>query len=144
MKILFTDKLGWLLNYQKDLVKWQELIRIIEEAVSFVKFQGIYRDCDIDLMGLPTFEAKTKQAKLVREELLDFIDQEAQKAKGNERLLGSSEIIESVFGKYKQLEHDQSKSGFTVFLMSLAASVSKTTADVVRNALETVPTNTST
>lgn len=136
----FADKLGWLVDYQKDILKWHELIRIVEEAVGFVKFQGIYRDCDIELLELQTFEARTKQSKRVREELLDFIDQEAQKAKGNERLLGSSEIIESVFGKYKQLEHDQSKSGFTVFLMSLAASVSKTTAGVVRNALETVPT----
>ncbi len=135
-----TDKLGWLFDYEKYLAKWQELIRIVEEAVSFVKFQGIYRDCEIDLMGLPTFKGQTEQAKNVREELLDFIGQEAQKAKGNERLLGSSEIIESVFGKYKQLEHDQSKSGFTVYLLSIAASVSKTTEDVVRSALETVRT----
>jgi len=72
--------------------------------------------------------------------LLDFIAQEAKKAKGNERLLGSSEVIESVFGKYKQLEHDQSKSGFTGYLLSIAASVSTTTEDVIRKALETVRT----
>lgn len=134
------EKLGWLLSYEKQLGQWQDLIQIVEGAVDFLKFQGVYRDCEIDLMELPTFEAKTKQAKKVREDLLDFISQEAKKAKGNERLLGSSEIIESVFGKYKQLEHDQSKSGFTGYLLSIAASVSKTTEDVIRKALETVRT----
>jgi len=58
----------------------------------------------------------------------------------DERLLGTSEIIESVFGKMKRLEHDQAKSGFTVFILSLAAIVSKTTTEVVHKALETIPT----
>ena len=55
-------------------------------------------------------------------------------------LLGSSEIIESVFGKLKNLEQDQVKSGFTAMLLSLAATVSKTSRDVIQKALETVPT----
>ena len=134
------EKLGWLYDYKKDIVKWGDLIRIVEEAVEFVNFQGIYRDCEIDLMNMPTFEGQTEQAKDIREELLDFIGYEGQKAKANERLLGSSEVIESLFGKYKRLEHDQSKSGFTSYVLSIAASVSKTTEDVVRKALETIKT----
>jgi hypothetical protein len=134
------SKLGWLTDYRSDLAKWQELIRIVGEAESFIKFQGIYQDCQIDLMQVPTFEAKTPQARLVREKLLDFIEQEANKARTNERLLGSSEIIESAFGKLKNLERDQSKSGFTVFILSLAAVVSETTMNVVSHALESVPT----
>ena len=59
----------------------------------------------------------------------------------DERLLGTSEVIESVFGKMKKLEHDQAKSGFTVFILSLAAIVSETTTEVVHKALETIPTN---
>ena len=43
----------------------------------------------------------------------------------------------SPFGKMKRLEHDQAKSGFTVFILSLAAIVSETTTEVVHKALET-------
>ena len=60
------------------------------------------------------------------------------KAKADERLLGSSEIIESVFGKLKNLEQDQVKSGFTAMLLSLAAVVSTTSRDIIQKALETV------
>jgi hypothetical protein len=42
-----------------------------------------------------------------------LFEQEEKKAKPNEKLLGSSEIIESVFGKLKRIEGDQEKSGFT-------------------------------
>ncbi|MCP4409851.1 MAG: hypothetical protein GY807_19320, partial [Gammaproteobacteria bacterium] len=46
----------------------------------------------------------------------------------------------SVFGKLKRLEHNQSKSGFTGLVLSVAALVSETTQEVVQNAMETVPT----
>ncbi|WP_300458573.1 hypothetical protein [Desulfobacula sp.] len=135
-----THKLGWLTNFRRDLVEWKELIRIVKEAESFIKFQGIYRNCHVDLMMLPTFKGKTFRAMRIRTELLDFVEQESKKAGKDERLLGTSEIIESVFGKMKRLEHDQAKSGFTVFILSLATIVSKTTTEVVHKALETVPT----
>jgi len=135
-----TLKLGWLTDFRRDLEEWKELIHIIKEAETFIKFQGIYRNCHIDLMMLPTFKAKTLRAMRIKTEMLDFVEQESKKASKDERLLGTSEIIESVFGKMKRLEHDQAKSGFTVFILSLAAIVSKTTTEIVHEALETVPT----
>ncbi len=135
-----TQKLGWLTDFRRDLEEWKELIHIIKEAETFIKFQGIYRNCHIDLMMLPTFKAKTLRAMRIKTEMLNFVEQESKKASKDERLLGTSEIIESVFGKMKRLEHDQAKSGFTVFILSLAAIVSKTTTEIVHEALETVPT----
>jgi len=135
-----ADKIGWLVDFQDDLQQWNDLIHIVKEAESFIKFQGYYKNYHVDLMQIPTFNAESYRAMCVKEELLDFIEQESMKAKKDERLLGSSEIIESVFGKMKRLEHDQVKSGFTVFVLSLAAIVSDTTVEVVQKALETVST----
>lgn len=140
-KDYLTDKMGWLADFRNDLEEWKNLVHIVKEVESFIKFQGLYQGCHVDLMQLPTFTAKTLRAIYIKEELLDFVEQESVKADKDERLLGSSEIIESVFGKMKRLEHDQAKSGFTVFILSLAAIVSDTTAEVVHRALETVPTN---
>jgi hypothetical protein len=55
--------------------------------------------------------------------------------------VGSSEVIESVFGKLKALEKGQASQGFTGFVLSAAALVAPTTLDVVREAMETVSTN---
>lgn len=139
-KEYLTDKLGWLSDFRSDIEDWKDLVHIVKEAESFVKFQGLYQGCHVDLMQLPTFEAKTVRGRRIKEELLKFIKQESMKANKDERLLGSSEVIESVFGKMKRLEHDQAKSGFTVFILSLAAIVSETTAEIVHRALEKVPT----
>ena len=133
-------KLGWLGAYRTRIAQWQELIQVVESAVSFIRFHGLYRNCQADLLREPTYEAHSPLAKRVRQELIAFIKTESEKAKPRERLLGSSEVIESVFGKLKHLEKDQSKSGFTVLLLSLAASVSETTLEVVQKAVEAVPT----
>jgi hypothetical protein len=71
---------------------------------------------------------------------LAFVEEESSKAKPDERLLGSSEVIESLFGKLKGIEQDQAKSGFTNLLLSAAAIVSKTTDEVVEKAMKAVRT----
>ena len=133
-------KLSWLAEFRQQLLQWHEMIQLVKLAESFIKFNGIYRDCHIDLLQVEGFEAHRKKNKKLREELLDFIAQQSSQAKPNERLLGSSEVIESVIGKLKNLESDQNKSGFTGLLLSLAAIVSKTTEDVIDKAMESVPT----
>ena len=57
-----------------------------------------------------------------------------------DRLLGSSEIIESVIGKYKGLQNDQVKGGFTGMLLGMAALVSDLSMETVQNAIDSVPT----
>ena len=69
-----------------------------------------------------------------------FVTEQEAKVRPGEHLLGSSEVIESVFGKMKRLEQDQSKNGFTGLLLGLSALVSTTTNAVIQMALETVPT----
>ena len=65
-----------------------------------------------------------------------FVRQESQKAKEGERLPGTTEVLESTFGKLKEIEGDQSKGGFTGLLLALPALLGTITADTVRSALE--------
>jgi hypothetical protein len=139
------SKLNWLDDFRNDIAHWQDLIELIESAENFVKFQGIYQNSHRDLLAFMTDfinsdEFQTEKIISIKTELIDFVEQESQKALPDERLLGSSEILESSFGKLKQMEKNQSKSGFTVFLLSFAASISKTTQEIVHRAMETVPT----
>jgi hypothetical protein len=133
-------KLGWIMTFREELKEWEDLLQIISTTESFVRKNGLYSDCHLELKDLMAFMAHTERNKKVREQLLAFVLEESLKAKPKERLLGSSEVIESVFGKLKRLEHDQAKSGFTSLLLSIAAMVSTTTKDVVEKALKTVPT----
>ena len=60
-------KLGWLGAYRTRIAQWQELIQVVESAVSFIRFHGLYRNCQADLLREPTYEAHSPLAKRVRQ-----------------------------------------------------------------------------
>jgi hypothetical protein len=133
------EKLGWLHQYRDHLAQWQELIDVVKSVEDYIKFTGIYPGCHMDLSEQLDMDLTTPRANNVRNELVCFVEQLSLDARDGERLLGSSEIIESVIGKLKSLEQDQSKSGFTGMLLSLPAMLSRTTQDVIQKALEPTP-----
>src|SRR4030095_1799198 len=64
-------------------------------------------------------------------QLLQCAREEGAKAKAGERLVGSSEVIESIFGKWKRVEGEQARSGLTGLVLALGALVAPTTPAVI-------------
>jgi len=134
------EKLGWIMRFRQPLEEWGELLQLTITTESFVRRRGLYHDAHLELAKQLQYVARTDRTQRVRTELVSFVEQESAKARPGERLLGSSEVIESILGKLKRLEQDQAKSGFTGLLLSIGAMVASTTSDVILKALETVPT----
>lgn len=130
------EKLGWVILFRQSIYDWTEMMRVTETVERFVRTQGLYIGAVLDLEKLLGDVANTKHAQNVYKELLGFITQESSKAQENEKLLGSSEVIESVFGKLKYLEKGQSKSGFTDLVLSIGTMVSSLSPDVILTALK--------
>ncbi len=138
---LVDEKLGWVTNFRSQLKDWGELFELITATESFVRHHGLYQGVHLELeKHLLSAQAQTERTQRLRRELVAFVSEQEAQVRPGERLLGSSEIIESVFGKVKRLEQDQSKNGFTGLLLGLGALVSTTTNAVIQTALETVPT----
>ena len=79
-------------------------------------------------------------ARTLAIELAAFVRDQTAGVSAGERLPGTTEVLESCFGKLKALEQHQSRSGFTGLILSLGALVSQTTAEVVAQAMETIRT----
>lgn len=134
------QKLGWLRQCRQRLGEWTDLIATVKSVENYVKFVGVYNDCHIELEQNPLYTPQTDQAKAVNDQLLAFVKEQALKAQEGEWLLGSSEIIESAFGKLKSLEHEQAKGGFTGMLLSLSACVGTISREMIEEALQAIPT----
>jgi hypothetical protein len=89
---------------------------------------------EIDLAA--AVPARSGQAEELCAELIEFVRGEGLKARPGERLPGTTEVVESCFGKLKALEEGQSKSGFTRLVLSLGAMVSDRMAERISAALE--------
>jgi hypothetical protein len=127
-------KLGWLREFREELAEWSAYQEMIDGALDFVRCRGLYLGAGFDLAA--ALPARPGGAGELREELIAFVRGESLKARLGERLPGTTEVLESCFGKLKALEDGQSKSGFTGLVLSLGAMVSKWTAESVGEALE--------
>jgi hypothetical protein len=128
------EKLGWLRGYREALEEWSGYQAVIDGALDFVRRRGLYVGAGFDLAA--ALPAASGGAAELREELIHFVRRESLKARLGERLPGTTEVLESCFGKLKGLEDGQSKSGFTGLILSLGAMVSQWTAASIGEALE--------
>jgi hypothetical protein len=134
-----------------DIAKFEESVKIWTEMV--MVFQLIERFMNIHNLQQNNYEKfhelhkgklqklKTEEAKGFAIQILSFIKEQQKVCNENERLLHSSQLIESLFGKLKFLEKEQSKSNFTNLVLSMGAIVSKTTPNILKKALESVNVN---
>jgi hypothetical protein len=130
------EKFGWLREYREPLRDWSEMQQVIDVTVDFVRCNAHYRGSAEDLRQSITPLGVNAPAQALRDELVAFVEGESQKAHDGERLPGSSEVLESAFGKFKEIEGNQSKGGFTALLLALPAILGGLTADTVRKALQ--------
>ena len=134
------EKLDWLKRFQPALAEWAEIFAVSTETESVVRHQGLGVETPGALEPQLQSLMQTERGQRVGQELLTFVRTQAAQARPQERLVGSSEVIESVLGKLKRIEHDQATGGFTGLVLSLGAIVSQTTEAVIHQALETVST----
>ena len=127
-------KLGWLREFRAELAEWSAFQEVIDGVLDFVRHEGLYPGVGFALAA--AIPARSGGAGELREELIHFVRGEALKARFGERLPGTTEVLESCFGKLKALEDGQSKSGFTGLVLSLGAMVSKWTEESLGEALE--------
>jgi hypothetical protein len=134
------EKLGWLRQFRARLRDWSEMAQTIDAVLHFVRTQGLYRGAAKELRKRLRKLPVGVSAAGLRDDLVRFVVEQTKPLKPGERIPGTSEVIESAFGKFKNLERDQAKGGFTGLLLALAACVAERTQEVVHEALQKTKT----
>ena len=99
----WQETFGWLEEFRSDLETWHQYWELVSRAEEQVRAEGLdaatgqrYR------AALPPLRGSDARVPRLAEQIEDFLTTEGQKAATGPALLGSSEVIESVFGSYKQ------------------------------------------
>lgn len=71
-------------------------------------------------------------------QLVEFVKTQSNDLKRNERVPGSSEVLESLIGKGKRMQGQHSRGGFTRMILAMATSVVSLTQDNICQTLKTV------
>jgi hypothetical protein len=129
------EKLGWLEEFREVLAEWREWQQIVNAAVEHVGRHGIHEGVAEDLQRALPAVLQHPSSRTLTDDLLKFVSGESAKALPGERFPGSTEILESLFGRYKVLEKQHAKGGFTSLVLGFGALVSQATTATVHQAL---------
>lgn len=130
-------KLGWLRKYAPQIQRWGEMLAVTETTEHYIRHEGIHSQAAEELVAvLP--DVTSRAARQLRQRLLEFVQEQSQHARSGERLLGSSEVLESIIGKFKHLSGERSNRGMTGMVLSLGALVGRHAVSVVQDAMHEV------
>ncbi len=143
-KALLEKYCGWIRKHRELLERLKQMDLINKKVRQHIRENGI---CATTGDQIDTLLEKAMELSNFNEQaceyagmLIDFFHEQSKVVPIGQVWVGSSEIIESLFGKLKSLEQDQSKGGFTSLVLGIAACVGKVDADVVSAAMRQIST----
>jgi hypothetical protein len=134
----FKRVFGWLDNYEEELGDCWMMMHLGQETCRIIKAEGIHSEslekCRQMLKERTEGPRQRRYAEGIREYLIEV----ESKLRPGERLLGSSDIIESLFGKYKFLMERSPQKTITRLILAIGALTSRRTPELIREAMEAV------
>jgi hypothetical protein len=127
-----NQKLGWLRKFRADIQRWSACQAVVSTSVTFINEQGLFRGAADRLADILEPVRECADSNAVADQLLQFVRQSEQQLAEGQRLPLSTEILESAFGLFKQLERQHSKGGFTSLLAAFGALLQPTTPESIR------------
>lgn len=125
------EKLGWLRTFAASIPQWQECQEVISTTLTFLNTKGIFPGVIKEYQKVMEGVAKGPMAQQLVRETEGLLGEYEATLGPTERLPISTEILESSFSLYKQLEQQHSKSGFTSLLLTYPILLCATTAQEV-------------
>ena len=135
------EKLGWLREYREALYHWSVLLAIADTAEHYVRYEGYHAAAAEQLKQRLDGLGINAATQAMETATLKFIAEQSAEARPEERLIGSSEVLESLIGKYKHLQGTHSRGGMTPQLLAFGAIVMKKTTETIRSGLAAVRTH---
>jgi len=142
LSVTSKSKITWIRKYQISLETHSSLMKIGKKALQLVHERGYYRWIEDDFVALTEEFCKTDTRCIdFREKIAAILRTEGQKVPDGQHYLGSSEIIESMFGKFKAMEDHHSSSGLTSLVLAIPALAGEIGEREVYQAMNSISTS---
>lgn len=135
-------KINWIEKYRFALPSWLFYIKLSKTALELIHDKGCYSTIVEDFLSKTEhFVGNGEDHKTHQSEIAMILGSEGLKVPSGEHYLGSSEVIESLFGKYKGIEGDHASSGLTKLILGVPALVGEINENILEDALNDISIN---
>jgi len=135
----FMEKLGWLNNFEEEIKVWFEIVQLILLAEKQVKREGLSQQ------SKQLFEEKSKKIGVnnkrvqnFKKQIIEHLFVEGEKIPKDQILIGTSDIIESTFGKYKNFSSRNPLKEVGKMILTIPVFIGKKSNNYIKSALETI------
>jgi hypothetical protein len=132
------NQIGWLEYYRDDIEIWHQYSEIAGTARDCVRSEGIH------LNIVDSFEQAIAHIKInfnglqFAERISVFLKEQTNGMKSGECFIGSTEVIESLFGKIKYMEGEQTAFGFTSTVLAGIACIGPSDDKTITEAVTSI------
>lgn len=136
MRSFLEEKLGWLRDFREEVARYQRLIEVVKQTEQEVKNHGLGRRTEARL--------RRHLAVAVRRDaslgdfltgLKGYLKEEGRKVPVGQSWLGTSDVLESLFGKYKWFGEKAPDGEVAASVLALPLFTVDLTAELVHEAL---------
>ena len=133
----FIDKLSWVKEYKSHISEWRTMLDILQAVKVEVKNNGFRKQTrDKFENSISSMNIDSLRLKDVRAEVLAYIEEECAGITGV--YPGCSDIIESVFGKYKIFSGKSPMKEIGRAVLTIPVFASNVEYEEVKNAMESI------
>jgi hypothetical protein len=137
----FDEKFGWLGGYESDLKKYQQMVDVIEASEIQLKHEGLHSESAQQFLKNNQDIELDENAKTLQTQIVDYMNTNHGGVMPEQARLVSSDIIESIFGQFKQVGHSGCLQEIGKMVLLLPLLVMKITPDLVLQAMSSVKTS---
>lgn len=135
---LREGRLGWLRGYRRQITEWSSLLALAQASEHYVRHHGLHAQTVSELEPRLQALATCPRSRRMKDAVVEFLSSQTAAARPGERLIGSTEVLESIIGKYKRLQSMHSGGGMTGMILSIGALVGQQSHDRIAEALQKV------
>ncbi len=137
--VRFRKFFGWLEEYSSTLNRWRLMLKVLQVAKAEVKIKGLrHGTAEMFMRGAAKVKGAAAEVSEIIEELRSFLERETAVLPDDGAWLGTSDIIESVFGKYKSLSQRGAMKGVGKTVLAIPVFTGKASISRTKKALEKV------
>lgn len=135
------SKVAWLLSLKREICKWREWIQIGQITRDVIRQEGFYEGVDEIVMDkLIQGDLTAAVSEEFAETLIDYVSFEGKGIQWNNRLIGTTEVLEGLFGGYKRMagENKYSLNGLGRLILCMSSRTGEFSEDLVSEAIRSV------
>ena len=129
----FMEYFSWIDKYKSVIKRQEKIMLIVETTTKHLKNEGLHNqsaaECKYKTRKIKSRDASVNKFK---EDVFQYLKKEGKGIKKEKALLATSDIIESVFGKYKLLDANSTMKGIGKMILSIPVFTTKMTLGTIK------------